>query len=126
MVVAAANRRIKTCFGAGGRWPSRLRRSPRRPRWIPITALILAGLAYSAPAWRYLDSFDARDSADIQLQIRALSAAAPQTDQVIGYIETHGGGRTYGGSPSNWGQYFGVGLTPMYEYLDGANLDEVG
>jgi hypothetical protein len=96
--------------------------------WAP--ALAAAGLAALAvaflfPAWHYLGSFDAANSADIGLQ-RLAQADEPQVATVASYIRRHGGGRVYAGSPANWGQRFLVGLVPMYAYLESQDLDEVG
>ena len=105
-------------------------RSATRLRFVPagatVTVLTLAVVAYLAPAWLYLRSFDTRNSADIQLQLRAQSDAAPQVDPVIAYIKAHGGGRAYAGSPNNWGLFATIGFSPMYEYLDSADIDEIG
>jgi hypothetical protein len=37
-----------------------------------------------------------------------------------------GGGRTYAGMPSNWGQDFTVGSVPVFKYLESRDVDEVG
>jgi hypothetical protein len=41
-------------------------------------------------------------------------------------IERDGGGRTYAGMPSNWGQDFTVGAVPVFKYLESRDVDEVG
>ena len=41
-------------------------------------------------------------------------------------IERDGGGRTYAGMPSNWGQDFTVGTVPVFKYLESRDVDEVG
>jgi hypothetical protein len=41
-------------------------------------------------------------------------------------IERGGGGRTYAGMPSNWGQDFTVGAVPVFKYLESRDVDEVG
>ena len=41
-------------------------------------------------------------------------------------IERDGGGRTYAGMPSNWGEGFTVGLVPVFQYLESRDVDEVG
>jgi hypothetical protein len=41
-------------------------------------------------------------------------------------IERDGGGRTYAGLPSNWGQGFTVGAVPVFKYLESRDVDEVG
>ncbi len=41
-------------------------------------------------------------------------------------IERDGGGRTYAGMPSNWGQDFTVGAVPVFKYMESRDVDEVG
>jgi len=41
-------------------------------------------------------------------------------------IERDGGGRTYAGMPSNWGQNFTVGAVPVFKYLESRDVDEAG
>ncbi len=41
-------------------------------------------------------------------------------------IKREGRGRTYAGMPSNWGQDFTVGAVPVFKYLAGRDVDEVG
>ena len=43
---------------------------------------------------------------------------------MVAYIKQHGGGRTYAGLSSNWGQSFTVGLVPVYKYLESQDVDE--
>ena len=49
-----------------------------------------------------------------------------QADQLIAYVQAHGGGRVYAGMPSNWGEDFGVGAVPVFKYLESQDVDEVG
>src|SRR5262249_24577106 len=49
-----------------------------------------------------------------------------ELDRVIAVIERDGGGRTYAGMPSNWGQNFTVGAVPVFKYLESRDVDEVG
>ena len=51
---------------------------------------------------------------------------APTLDRLIAVIERDGGGRTYAGMPSNWGQDFTVGAVPVFKYLESRDVDEVG
>ena len=94
--------------------------------WVPAATLILAGLAWLSPAWLALDSFEATNSADIQVQLRAETMEEPQTTAMIDFLRRHGGGRAYAGAPETWGVFFAVGQVPMFEYLTGADIDEIG
>ena len=47
-------------------------------------------------------------------------------DRLIAVIERDGGGRTYAGLPSNWGQNLTVGEVPVFKYLESRDVDEVG
>ena len=47
-------------------------------------------------------------------------------DRLIAMIERDGGGRTYAGMPSNWGQDFTVGSVPVFKYLESRDVNEVG
>ncbi len=44
----------------------------------------------------------------------------------IAVIKRRGGGRTYAGTPTNWGQTFTVGAVPVFKYLENQDVDEVG
>jgi hypothetical protein len=103
---------------------------PERPGLASVPAAGLVALAVLAvaclfPAWHYLGSFDAANSADIGFQ-RLAQADEPQVAAAASFIRQHGGGRVYAGSPSNWGQHFLAGFVPMYAYLESQDLDEVG
>jgi hypothetical protein len=101
----------------------------RVPRWTPrwsVAAASVAGVAVLAPAWLQLGADDRRDSAAIAAQRRADATQGAELDRLIAVIERRGGGRTYAGLPSNWGQEFTVGAVPVFKYLESRDVDEVG
>jgi Bacterial membrane protein YfhO len=101
----------------------------RVPRWRPglsAAALLAGAIAVLAPAWLQLGAYDRHDSAAIEAQRRADNAAGAELDRLIAVIKRAGGGRTYAGMPSNWGQDFTVGAVPVFKYLESRDIDEVG
>ena len=101
----------------------------RVPRWSPrlsATAVLVAGVAVLAPAWLQLGAYDHRDGAAIAAQRRADDTLGAELDRLIAVIRRDGGGRTYAGMPSNWGQNFTVGAVPVFKYLESRDVDEVG
>ncbi len=97
-----------------------------RLNWLPAVALTVAGVAYLFPAWRYLDSYDAVNSAGIHAQQRAQAQDRPQIAALAAYLRRHRDGRAYAGSLSTGGQDFTVGQVPMFKYLESLDADEVG
>jgi hypothetical protein len=101
----------------------------RVPRWSPglsLAAVLVAAVAVLAPAWLQLGTHDRQDSAAIAAQRRADATEGADVDRLIAVIERDGGGRTYAGMPSNWGQNFTVGAVPVFKYLESRDVDEVG
>jgi hypothetical protein len=101
----------------------------RVPRWPPGLSAAAAGVAavaVLAPAWLQLGAYDRHDGAAIAAQRRADAAEGAELDRLIAVIERDGGGRTYAGMPSNWGQAFTVGAVPVFKYLESRDVDEVG
>ena len=101
----------------------------RVPRWPPgltPAAMLVAAIAVLAPAWLQLGSYDRHDGAAITAQRRADSTEGADVNRLIAVIERGGGGRTYAGMPSNWGQGFTVGGVPVFKYLESRDVDEVG
>jgi hypothetical protein len=101
----------------------------RRLGWLaraPVAALAVAAVACLFPAWRYLDSYDAVNSAGIRSQYLAQQEQRPQVAAVAAYLRRHADGRAYAGSPSNGGKYLTVGYVPVFKYLESLDLDEVG
>jgi hypothetical protein len=98
------------------RWPTRL--SP--------AALLVAAIMVLAPAWLQLGAYDRVDAAAIAAQRQADNTEGADIDRLIAVIERDGGGRTYAGTPSNWGEDFTVGTVPVFKYLESRDVDEVG
>jgi hypothetical protein len=101
----------------------------RVPRWPPRlspAAVLAAAIVVLAPAWLALRSNDRRDGAAIAAQRRADDTDGAQLDRLAAVIKRDGGGRTYAGMPSNWGQGFTVGTVPVFKYLESRDVDEVG
>jgi hypothetical protein len=101
----------------------------RVPRWRPGLSLAAAGVAavaVLAPAWLQLDAYDRQDGAAIAAQQRVDAVQTTELDRLIAVIQRDGGGRTYAGMPSNWGEGFTVGVVPVFKYLESEDVDEVG
>ncbi len=101
----------------------------RVPRWRPglsPAVVLVAAVAVLAPAWLALGAYDRRDGAAIAAQRRSDNTAGTKLDRLVAVIERDGGGRTYAGMPSNWGQDFTVGAVPVFKYLESRDVDEVG
>jgi hypothetical protein len=97
---------------------------PKRLRTAAAVAALTVILL--APAWLEVRSFDRLNAGHIAAQRRADARQGAEVDQLIGLIESSGGGRTYAGTPSNWGADFTVGAVPVFKYLESADVDEVG
>ena len=69
---------------------------------------------------------DRHDRAAIAAQRRADDTQGAELDRLLAVIARDGGGRTYAGMPSNWGQDFTVGAVPVFKYLESRDVDEVG
>jgi hypothetical protein len=101
----------------------------RVPRWPPslsLAAVLVAAAAVLTPAWLQLGAYDRYDGAAIAAQRRADNTEGADLDRLVAVIERDGGGRTYAGMPSNWGQDFTVGAVPVFKYLESRDVDEVG
>ena len=103
-----------------------LARVPRSPPALPAVAGLVAAIVVLAPAWLALGGYDRRDGAAIAAQQRADATQGAQLDRLVALIQRDGGGRTYAGMPSNWGQEFTVGAVPVFKYLESRDVDEVG
>ncbi len=112
--LAAGGRRLLAAHVA--RWPSRL--TP--------ALMLLAAVVVLAPAWLQLGAFARRNSNTIAAQHRAETTQGAQLDRLIAVINRDGGGRSYAGMPSDWGQDFTVGAVPVFKYLESRDVDEVG
>ena len=101
----------------------------RVPRWPPglsAAVVLVAAIVVLAPAWLQLGAYDRHDGAAIAAQRRADDTEGAELDRLIAVIKRDGGGRTYAGMPSNWGQDFTVGTVPVFKYLESRDVDEVG
>jgi hypothetical protein len=101
----------------------------RVPRWPVIlspAAVFVAAAAVLAPAWLQLGTYDRGDGTAIAAQRRADATQGADLDRLVAVIERDGGGRTYAGMPSNWGENFTVGQVPVFQYLETLDVDEVG
>jgi hypothetical protein len=101
----------------------------RVPRWPPglsPAVVLVAAVAMLAPAWRQLGASDHHDSAAIAAQRRGDDTRGAALDRLLAVIKRDGGGRTYAGMPTNWGQNFTVGAVPVFKYLESRDIDEIG
>ena len=101
-------------------------RAPRWPAILSPAVLLVAAIAVLAPAWLQLGAYDRQDTAAMAAQRRADGTEGADLDRLVAVIERDGGGRTYAGMPSNWGQDFTVGAVPVFKYLESRDVDEVG
>jgi hypothetical protein len=101
-------------------------RAPRWPARLSAPAVLAGAVAVLAPAWLQLGAYDRQDGAAIAAQQRADDTQGAQLERLIAVIKRDGGGRTYAGMPSNWGQNFTVGAVPVFKYLESRDVDEVG
>jgi hypothetical protein len=92
-----------------------------------VAGLCIVGLlVVLAPAWTSMDTYDAHNKSNIDLQAQADMVQDPQIDQLLAYVQAHPKGRVYAGSPTNWGADFTVGAVPVFKYLESKDIDEVG
>ena len=102
----------------------------RVPRWPPgltPAVMLVAAIAVLASAW--LAARQLRPPRRCRRSRPSATRTAPKArdvDRLIAVIERGGGGRTYAGMPSNWGQGFTVGGVPVFKYLESRDVDEVG
>ena len=86
--------------------------------------MAVGAIAWVSPTVSQIASYDDRDAAAIQVQRAGDESQGAQIGPLVAYIKQHGGGRTYAGLSSNWGQSFTVGLVPVYKYLESQDVDE--
>ena len=101
----------------------------RVPRWPPSLSLAAGGIAavaVLAPAWLQFGAYDRLDGTAITAQRHADATEGVELDRLIAVIQRDGGGRTYAGMPSNWGENFTVGQVTVFQYLESRDVDEVG
>ncbi len=87
---------------------------------------VVAAVVVLWPAWTQMGTYAAANADAITAQQGGDIVEGSQLDQLIAYVQRHGGGRVYAGMPSNWGEYFGVGAVPVFKYLESKDVDEVG
>jgi Bacterial membrane protein YfhO len=97
----------------------------RPARLLAIGCLAAGAIAWVSPAVAQIARYDNRDAATIQTQRTGDESQGAVIAPLIEYIKQHGGGRTYAGLSSNWGQSFTVGLVPVYKYLESEDIDQV-
>ncbi len=100
--------------------------SERVGRGIVAGLCVVALVVLLAPAWVSLDTYDAHNATNIGLQVAADAQQRPQIDALLNYVSAHPRGRVYAGQPTNWGQDLLVGAVPVFKYLEGKDVDEVG
>jgi hypothetical protein len=101
-------------------------RASRWPSTLTPAVVLVAAIAVLAPAWLQLGTYDRHDGTAIAAQRRAEHTEGADVDRLIAVIKRDGGGRTYAGTPSNWGKAFTVGSVPVFKYLESRDVDEVG
>ena len=82
-------------------------------------------LAVLVAGWSFVNGQAQSDATFISAQSSQGSAAA-QLGALVAIVKSDGGGRTFAGDPSDWGDQFTVGEVPVYEYLADESVDEVG
>ena len=82
-------------------------------------------LAVLFAGWSFVNGQAQSDATFISAQSSQGSAAA-QLGALVAIVKSDGGGRTFAGDPSDWGDQFTVGEVPVYEYLADESVDEVG
>ena len=101
-------------------------RARRWPPGLSVAAVLVAAVAVLAPAWLQLGAYDRHDGVAIAAQRGADDTEGAELDRLVAVVARDGGGRTYAGMPSNWGQDFTVGAVPVFKYLESRDVDEVG
>jgi hypothetical protein len=99
---------------------------PRWPEVLSPALVLVAVVAVLTPAWLQLGAYDRQDGTAIAAQRRADTTDGAEVNRLVAVIKRDGGGRTYAGLPSNWGQDFTVGEVTVYQYLESLDVDEVG
>jgi hypothetical protein len=100
---------------------------PRRAlSLVPLGLAAALGIALLLPAWISMHNYDELNVVNINYQRGAEATEASAINPIIDYIRSHGGGRTYAGSPSDYGTTFQVGSVQVFKYIEGQDLDEVG
>jgi hypothetical protein len=93
---------------------------------VPLGLAAVLGVALLLPAWISMHNYDALNVVNINYQRGAEAGEASTINPIVNYIRSHGGGRVYAGSPSDYGVNFTVGSVSMFKYIESLDLDEVG
>jgi Bacterial membrane protein YfhO len=110
-------------------------RAPRAREWLSAApkgrfvlslSCVVILLLVLTPALIQIRQYDGQNAQAIKDQASEDNSQAPQIDQLLSYVRSHGDGRVYAGSPNNWGNEFLVGAVPVYKYLESQDIDEVG
>lgn len=88
-------------------------------------AIVLVAVAAAVPLWAFV-GHQAAGSADLIAHQASAVGQTRDIDAIIDTIEARGGGRTYAGSPDDYGSTFTVGEVPVFKYLACRDVDEVG
>jgi hypothetical protein len=112
------------------RWLSERMSQSGQNRKIATNAMLGGAAVLTAfsivPAIIQATRFDSRNSSAIHAQRYGEAIEVPAMASLIAFVESHGGGRTYAGLPTNWGMRFTVGAVPVFKYLESTDVDEVG
>ncbi|HYA45875.1 MAG TPA: hypothetical protein VED59_09715, partial [Acidimicrobiales bacterium] len=122
----AAGRLAGPWLGRAWRWLTLSEGPPAGARWFSLGVLSFTGSLLLWPAASQAASYDSSNALAISAQREGEARQVPVITPLVAYIRRHGGGRTYAGSPSNWGARFYVGAVPVFKYLESQDIDEVG
>jgi len=96
-------------------------------RLVPVAAgLMGAAVLITLPAWFDRATYAASDSSSIAVQVESDQTDGAALDVLINDIKARGDGRTYAGTPGNWGAQYAIGQVPVYQYLADNSVDELG
>ncbi len=95
-------------------------------RSLSVVAALVAAVVVLAPAWLEIGAQSRQDAAAIAAQRHADATSGVELDRLLARVTRSGGGRTYAGTPANWGEDFTVGEVPVLKYLESRDVDEVG
>ncbi len=97
----------------------------RALRGAGAVVLCVGALAWAAPAWSEIASYDHSDAAVVRAQHSADKSDGAELAPLVAYVKAHPAGRVYAGLSSNWGNHFMVGYVPVFKYLVTKDVDEM-
>jgi len=109
-------------------WPNLVAFVTSQP-WVrrcAVAGAILIVLLALAPAWSQVASRDLNNAQAINSQRIADNEKGARIAPLLDRVRRDGNGRVYAGLPNNWGATFSVGSVPVFKYLEGQDIDEVG